>query len=1712
MKNTAHSTQHTAHSTQHIAHSTKLVFNFLLFFLFTSSLFAQTPSGIAFSWDVSVGCQTFSQHEDHGEGVKNPIFLEDIVDGKCIRVCEGSNVTYTLSGNMGTSPNTIWNVSGGVISSQTPTTCVVHWGAFGSGNLSFIVNSPNGIVTKSICFEKIVKPTALFNVLPIVPGTRAIYSCIDQIIYFTNQSTANTGTSIVTYHWDFGDGTTSTAFEPNHAYTTDGVYWVTLWVGNACSCQSSYRRLINVREKGFNITCPSVVCDGETATYSLPFDGQNICAGNYNWSCIGGSTPSVDIHNGDATIVWNHVDATGFGYVTFNPSACDLLCLEQTTIKVPVIQTTGTIIGDTSLCVGQQAIYKLPQWPTTDFRWEIVENTTTSIVANVILSDQRNEVVIEPLHTGIITLRCVYQNTMLHCGGSATLVLNVTEPITFIGDMTTCQNTIGHYNTNGGVLTSWTLKDSTGAQMNTLANSSSYSYNFTLAGGYTLTVGGSATCPGQSGNITVVAQPAGPDAMLLVGDLIVCPNAPKTYTMPNDPTAQYHWSATNGAVIGSSVGNQVTISFTGVTPAQVVVYKETISPMSCNSLPTTIPVGIQQINAEISVANATVCGSSSASYQANASTTSTLYTEGETYTWSITPATLGSITTGQGTAGPVSVVWNNVTSITPATLSLVIHKCTLTPVPITKSIQINPKLSIGITSNNATVCSGSPVIFSVTSANGLPLDPLATVTWTFNGVTDTSNHGITVSHVFYNVSSVITNPNITAVITNPNGCGGVTNTANITVFVKPEPTATCSMSSSNGNVFCPPANPINSVFEAATAAGATLQWYYVNTAGTTTTIPSPAGQSSTINAINYGFGTYYFVATKGGCSSTSNFMYVIQNCAVVPTPCVLSPPQNAQNLASAGCPTIVPPAGCAFCDRLYLTGTTTGGLVPTSKSWLVIGPTTYNGPATTGLYISAKVGVYNTIFKATYTCSSGLSTTVVDEKNVTIPYLADFNYTVTCNSNSGFTLDVLDKSSFLSTVNASTVTYKYYYKLAAATTWPTTPFATTSNGTLSPLPSGLPSGNYNIKLVIQGENLGVLYPPCEKIINMTIATVPTQNITIFPYFCNDSAVNFGVTGALITDSFLWTFEPGTPNEATNTMATPSRVFSSAGVKIVTVRITNKYGCYRDLSTTTDVSLTTTVNIPAKCFNGDVVSLPNPPTVCAGGAVTLQYVPNGAECTPTQYLWMNGLDPVAGAANTASLTVTTAGSYWVKVKKGQCNYDTPSRIMPLFKPLPSIKLVGPSSSCKNGAVNIAAFSDVTGLTWSIDGVPNPAFTNLSTASITGLSVGTHNIVVTASAPSPVPCSDSATQQVTIVDAPDVPVITQQVFCSQDDPLHPYYHVILTATSNVAGVFNWSNGANGATTTLTDGGPIQVQVTNGGCTAESQTDVPKNPEDFMWIFPSGCYNVCDNTRSGDVPTLIGPRLPLPYWGWQLDADTIQFGNNTFPLPQDLTVSGTYNLEINTGSCSLVSNPLNVTLTACDKCILVTGVNDIKPTNDKFCAFTATISIITAVAMPVTLSVPNNELVIVPSSFTINPVTGLYSFTIIPIGTFAGGTVHILLTGILPEGQKCVYDFTMNVPSCIGTTTTKTNLLLHDIAGMSVTILPNPAKEQTVIDYKGLNANATIELYDITGRNITNYTTTANEGSWILQTNTYPAGIYIVVVRSNNIIVTQRKLIIQ
>ncbi|RZM09828.1 MAG: T9SS type A sorting domain-containing protein [Pedobacter sp.] len=114
-----------------------------------------------------------------------------------------------------------------------------------------------------------------------------------------------------------------------------------------------------------------------------------------------------------------------------------------------------------------------------------------------------------------------------------------------------------------------------------------------------------------------------------------------------------------------------------------------------------------------------------------------------------------------------------------------------------------------------------------------------------------------------------------------------------------------------------------------------------------------------------------------------------------------------------------------------------------------------------------------------------------------------------------------------------------------------------------------------------------------------------------------------------------------------------------------------------------------------------------------------------------------------------------------------------------------------------------------------------------------------------------------------------------------------------------------------------------------------------------------------------------------------------------------------------------------------------------------------------------------------------------------------------------MDCVSQFKVDVPDC-GQFATKVGAgkessELED-AVRDFLLYPNPAKEHVTIRYDFSGSNATIEVYDISGRNISKNTLTSSNGEIQLDTSTYAAGMYMVVVRQNGVCVAQKKLVIE
>lgn len=161
-----------------------------------------------------------------------------------------------------------------------------------------------------------IADTAYLTVIVYQDSIQAIFdveqtfSCDSLIATFINNSEVFDGT---TYQWNFGDGATSTAFEPEHVYTSPGTYLVQLIITNPASCniKDTATFVINYSleaNEGYEVDASG--CLPLLAVFSSNFLGADA----YYWDFGNGFTAtgpeviytfdSVGIFNVSLTVVW----------------------------------------------------------------------------------------------------------------------------------------------------------------------------------------------------------------------------------------------------------------------------------------------------------------------------------------------------------------------------------------------------------------------------------------------------------------------------------------------------------------------------------------------------------------------------------------------------------------------------------------------------------------------------------------------------------------------------------------------------------------------------------------------------------------------------------------------------------------------------------------------------------------------------------------------------------------------------------------------------------------------------------------------------------------------------------------------------------------------------------------------------------------------------------------------------------------------------------------------------------------------------------------------------------------------------------------------------------------------------------------------------------------------------------------------------------------
>jgi PKD repeat protein len=186
-------------------------------------------------------------------------FTADKING-----CFPLTVKFTDVSSPGAGNNNIswlWDFGNGITSTlQHP---VVTYSTAGFFNVTLRVTNDKGCS----------KVLSLSNYISVNGGVKASFTNTQPgtnnppvTISFTNTST---GPGVLSYFWNFGDGTTSTTANPTHIYTSTGNYTATLIVNSSSGCIDSVKSSpISISDNTISFTAPAFICLNKQAVFT----------------------------------------------------------------------------------------------------------------------------------------------------------------------------------------------------------------------------------------------------------------------------------------------------------------------------------------------------------------------------------------------------------------------------------------------------------------------------------------------------------------------------------------------------------------------------------------------------------------------------------------------------------------------------------------------------------------------------------------------------------------------------------------------------------------------------------------------------------------------------------------------------------------------------------------------------------------------------------------------------------------------------------------------------------------------------------------------------------------------------------------------------------------------------------------------------------------------------------------------------------------------------------------------------------------------------------------------------------------------------------------------------------------------------------------------------------------------------------------------------
>ncbi|MDP5172833.1 MAG: PKD domain-containing protein, partial [Bacteroidia bacterium] len=283
--------------------------------------------------------------------------------------CNPLTVRFT---NLSTGPYDVvyWNLGNGNTSTLTnPAATYVNPGTY---SVTLVVTDTasgnSSTMTKTAYITVFNNPVPAFTV-------DTTQGCAPFSVSFTDASTSADGT-VVSWSWDFDDGTVSNAKNPVHTYGAAGVYDITLVVEDDNGCRGTLIQndLINVTQPAtvnFTANAPN----GCTAPHTVSFTSNISPAGTYTylWTFGDGTTSAAP----NPTKTYNSVGTYTVSLTVTDPTGCQATEMKSDFIFVNQPVADFTVINPVA-CSGTGVQFLNNSVGATSYIWNFGDGNSST--------------------------------------------------------------------------------------------------------------------------------------------------------------------------------------------------------------------------------------------------------------------------------------------------------------------------------------------------------------------------------------------------------------------------------------------------------------------------------------------------------------------------------------------------------------------------------------------------------------------------------------------------------------------------------------------------------------------------------------------------------------------------------------------------------------------------------------------------------------------------------------------------------------------------------------------------------------------------------------------------------------------------------------------------------------------------------------------------------------------------------------------------------------------------------------------------------------------------------------------------------------------------------------------------------------------------------------------------------------------------------------